>query len=124
MPTANKQPFDPAAFVAAATAAAKVKTYPVDLPGVGACWVRALTFGDEMASFGAREALAAQGVVMNRQNLAAMRLAQNLCGPEGEPIFDPGNAEHLKVLAALPLESIGEALMQAGQAEGRSGPKG
>lgn len=118
------QPFDREAFLAAAKAAAQPQLFGVTLPGIGDCWVRPLTFGDEMASHAAREALQAQGVTLDRPTLAALRLAQNLCGPSGEPVFDPANAEHLRILAALPVDVVADALVKAGQGGGTSGPKG
>jgi len=110
--------FDREAFRAAAAQAAAPQLVGVDMPGIGHCWVRARSFGDEMAAVAARDAIKASGVDLSRDLLAAVHLAQNLCGPQGEPIFDPCNLDDLKTLAALPLDAVGDALLKAGQVGG------
>jgi len=119
------QAFDKAAFRAKVAEAARsaAELIGVDLPGIGRCWVRGQTFGDEMEAAAARQHHEAAGVKLSASQHAAIRLAQNLCGPAGEPLFDIQNLEDLNLLAALPLEQVGAALSAAGEGASRA-PKG
>jgi hypothetical protein len=119
--------FDKAAFRAKAAEAAKAaaEVLPVTLPGIGACWVRPLTFGDEMEATAARQQHEAAGVTLSRALLSAMRLAQNLCDEAGAAIFDITSLEDLQILAALPTDQVADALIKAGEVDGgKRAPKG
>lgn len=109
------QPFDREAFLAAARAAAAPKLVGVTLAGVGACWVRPLTAGDWVNAQAAEAKLRADGVDVTPAMRMAIGLAQNLCGDQGQPIFEVNNLEHLQLLAGLPMEAVTEAMLKAGE---------
>ena len=118
--------WDREAFLAAVQAAAKPRIVGVTLAGVGACWVRPLTAGDWINAQAAQNALKGHGVEVTPALRMAIGLAQNLCGPEGEALFDLNNRDHLNTLAALPMDSVQAALIEAGRlrdaAAGDPGP--
>lgn len=104
------QNFDREAFLAAARAAAAPRLTGVTLPGIGACWVRPLTAGDWIDSHAATLKHEAAGVEITPRIRMAIGLAQNLCGPSGEALFDLTNLDDLTTLAALPVDAVSEAL--------------
>ena len=107
--------FDREAFLAAARAAAKPRLIGVTLPGIGSCWVRPLTAGDWIDSHAVTAKLQGDKVEITPRIRMAIGLAQNLCGPEGESLFDVGSLEDLKTLAALPMDAVTAALTSAGE---------
>lgn len=109
------QAFDREAFLAAFRAAAKPRLMTVELPGIGQCWVRPLTAGDWIDAHAATAKLEADGVEVTAAMRMAIGLAQNLCGPEGEALFDVYRIEDLRALASLPMESVSSALAKAGE---------
>lgn len=104
--------FDAAAFLAAVQAAGKPAPKPVTLPGLGACFRRQLTVADVDAASALREKLKASGKDINQGTNIAIGLAQVLCGPDGTPVFDVLNDEHLSLLAALPWSSVSAFMNQ------------
>ena len=109
------QPFDREAFIAAARAAATPKLVGVTLAGIGSCWVRPLTAGDWVNAQAMQVKLTGDGVEITPAMRMAIGLAQNLCGEEGQPIFDVNSLDHLKLLAGLPMEAVTEAMVKAGE---------
>lgn len=97
--------FDPAAILVAARAAATAKPVPVHLAGVGDVYKRKLTVADIEAAGDVRAKMQAAGKLDRQMNIA-IGLAQSICGPNGEQVFDVNNDDHLGVLAALPWESV------------------
>lgn len=116
MATQKATAFDPAAFLAAAKALAERPLTPVTMPGLPPCFKRTLTAGDVIDASGARERLQTAGLEPGRKVDIAIGLAQSLCGPGGEPIFDAGNREHIELLMSIPWYSIGSV------AAGDAGP--
>lgn len=98
--------FDPAAFLAAARVAARVEYKPVQIAGLPPCFRRELRAGDIFDAAAHREALKAAGMELDRKVDIAIGLAQTLCGPSGEPIFDPSSREHVQLLIDLPWDSV------------------
>jgi hypothetical protein len=98
--------FDPAAFLAALQSAAVVAPKPVTLPGVGACFKRALTTGDVLDAEDHRQALEAAGLKPDRKANMAIGLAQTLCGPTGQPVLNASDPAHIALLTALPWSVI------------------
>lgn len=96
------QAFDAAAFMAAMQAAAARPPRPVTLPGVGDAFKREITVADVEEAGEIRAAMSKDGQEVTRKMSIAIGLAQSLCGPDGVALFDPRNAEHLALLAALP----------------------
>jgi hypothetical protein len=105
-----EQPIDRAAFLAALQAAAQPVLVGVDLPGVGACFKRALTAGDVLDAEEAREALKAAGLTVGRKESMAIGLAQSLCDESGVLLLDPCNPAHIRLLVAAPWTSLRGAL--------------
>ena len=95
------QPIDRAAFLAALQAAAHPALTPTSLPGVGACFKRAVTAGDVLDADDAREALTAAGLTVDRKVNVAIGLAQTLCDEAGQPLLDPHNPDHIRLLIAV-----------------------
>jgi hypothetical protein len=98
--------FDPAAFIAAAQALASQPLKAVSLPGLPPCFKRVLTAGDVIDAAACRDKLVAAGLPVDAKVNVAIGLAQALCGPAGQPIFDAGNRAHIELLAALPWEAV------------------
>jgi hypothetical protein len=113
--------FDRAAFRAAVAVAAELRLVGVDMPGIGHCWVRRLTMGDWVTASAAVAKLQAQGVEVTPALRAAIGLAQNLCGPDGESLFEVDSLSDLKMLAALPSEQVAAALVKAGEVNAMPG---
>jgi hypothetical protein len=44
----------------------------------------------------------------------AVGLAQVICGPDGESVFDIHSEDHLKLLASLPWESVRSLMVEEG----------
>lgn len=107
--------FDRDAFISALRAAAQPRLVGVELPGIGRCWVRPLTAGDWMDSYTSISKHEAAGIEITPAIRMAVGLAQNLCGPEGEALFDVSSMDDLRVLAALPMDVVSAALAAAGQ---------
>lgn len=107
--------FDREAFLSAVRAAAQPRLIGVELPGIGHCWVRPLTAGDWVDSHAAISKHEAAGVEITPRIRMAVGLAQNLCGPEGESLFDVGSLDDLEALAGLPMDAVSIALAKAGQ---------
>jgi hypothetical protein len=107
--------FDREAFRAAARKAAEPSLVGVNLPGIGAAWVRPLSAGDWVDSHSVRASLEKRGVEFTPRLRMAVGLAQNLCGPDGAAIFDANSLEDLQTLAALPLDKVADALAKAGE---------
>lgn len=107
--------FDREAFLSAIRAAAQPRLIGVELPGIGSCWVRPLTAGDWVDSHVAISKHEAAGVEITPRIRMAVGLAQNLCGPAGEPLFDVGNLDDLQTLATLPMDVVSTALARAGE---------
>ena len=98
--------FDPAAFIAAAQALASQPLKAVNLPGLPPCFKRVLTAGDVIDAAAFRDKLAAAGLVLDAKVNVAIGLAQSLCSPTGQPIFDASNRAHVELIAALPWEAV------------------
>lgn len=98
--------FDPAAFVAAAQALAEKALKPVALPGLPPCFRRHLTAGDVLDAAEVRASLQSDGLEPSRAVDIAIGLAQSLCGPAGQRIFDARNRQHIEILKALPWEAV------------------
>lgn len=98
--------FDPAAFVAAAQALSEKSLKPVSLPGLPPCFRRHLTAGDVLDAADIRAGLKAEGLEPSRAVDIAIGLAQALCGPAGQPIFDARQRAHIEILKALPWEAV------------------
>lgn len=94
--------FDAAAFMAALQASATKPPRPVTLPGVGQAFKREITVEDVETAGEIRASMTKDGEEVSRKMSIAIGLAQTLCGPDGVPIFDPRNADHLATLASLP----------------------
>lgn len=112
--------FDAEAFVAAAQALAGQALKAVTLPGLPPCFYRQLTAGDVLDAADIRSDLTAGGVEISRRVNIAIGLAQQLCGPAGQPIFDPRNKAHLATLEGLPWSSVRTLL--SGSDGGDDGP--
>lgn len=104
------QPLDRAAFLAALQAAATPALKPAHLPGVGSCWQRPVTAGDVIDADDAREALKAAGLTITRKVNVAIGLAQALCDELGNPLLDPHNPDHIRLLIAQPWDVLKGAL--------------
>lgn len=104
------QPIDRAAFLAALQATAQVQLKGVTLPGVGACFKRQQTAGDVLDASEAIAALAAAGLPESSKVRAAVSLAQTLCDESGNPLLDPMNADHIRLLIAQPWDVLKGAL--------------
>lgn len=104
------QPLDRAAFLAALQAAATPALKPAQLPGVGSCWQRPVTAGDVIDADDAREALKAAGLTITRKVNVAIGLAQALCDESGNPLLDPHNPDHIRLLIAQPWDVLKGAL--------------
>lgn len=102
---------DPAAFMAALSAAARPSLQAVTLPGVGACYKRPVTVGDVLDAENAHAALVAAGITIDRKAGVAIGLAQTLCTESGQPLLDHGNPEHIRLLMSLPWEALRGVLM-------------
>jgi hypothetical protein len=113
--------FDREAFRAAVRAAAQPRLAGVTLPGIGHCFVRPLTAGDWVDSHSARARLEADGVPVTPRLRMAIGLAQNLCGPSGEALFDVMSLDDLQTLAALPADAVADALGKARELEDTPG---
>jgi len=109
------QPIDRTAFLAAMAAAAEPALQGVSLPGVGDCFRRPLTAGDVLDAQDAREALQAAGMAIDRKVNMAIGLAQTLCDESGNPLLDAQNADHVRMLAALPWATV-RGVLRADQA--------
>ena len=105
------QPIDHAAFLAALQAAAAPALQGVDLPGIGPCYKRPVTAGDVLDADEARDALKAQGLELDRKVNVAIGLAQTLCDESGCPLLDAKNADHIRLLVALPWGAVRGVLM-------------
>lgn len=117
------QVFDKEAFIAAVRAAAQPRMVGVTLPGIGSCWVRPLTAGDWIDAHAVAAKLQADKVEITSRIRMAIGLAQNLCGPDGEALFDVGSLADLKTLAALPMDAVAEAMGIAAElADRKAGP--
>lgn len=108
--------FDPAAFLVAARELAQPKLREVNIQGLPRCYRRELNAGDIIDAAQHRDTLKAAGLEPNRKVDIAIGLAQGLCGPQGEAIFDAGNREHIELLISLPWESVRSVI--AGDGEG------
>ncbi len=104
------QPIDHAAFLAALQATAQPALTPTTLPGVGACYKRAVTAGDVLDADDARDALKAAGLPEGRKVNVAIGLAQTLCDESGRPLLDPKNPDHIRLLIAQPWSVLRVAL--------------
>lgn len=100
------QAFDKEAFIAAAQALASQPLKAVSLPGLPPCFRRVLTAGDVIDAAACRDKLVEAGLPLDAKVNVAIGLAQALCDPAGQPIFDAGNRAHIEVLSALPWESV------------------
>lgn len=109
------QPFDREAFIAAAREASRPRLVGVTIQGVGSCWVRPLTAGDWVNAQAAEARHAQAGIEITPSMRMAIGLAQNLCGDQGQPIFDVNNLEHLTMLAGLSMDAVSEAMVKAGE---------
>lgn len=98
--------FDPAAFVAAAQALAQAPLRAVSLPGLPPCFKRPLTAGDVIEAATHREKLQAAGLEPSREVDIAIGMAQTLCGPQRQPIFDASNRQHIEALIGLPWDTV------------------
>ena len=116
------QPLDRAAFLAALQAAAQPVLQGVTLPGVGDCFKRQVTAGDVLDAEDARAALQAAGLTVDRKVNVAIGLAQCLCDEAGNPLLDPCNADHVRMLVALPWETLRGALGADKAATEAAGP--
>jgi hypothetical protein len=108
--------FDPAKLIAAAKAAAQAKPVPIKLAGIGDAFIRKMTIADlEAASDICDRVEKNSKLGRNTINIAAT-LCLRICGPEGEPVFDPANDEHILMLAnSVPIDSLGGAMGGAGK---------
>jgi hypothetical protein len=97
--------FDASKLIAAAQAASQAKPVPVTLPGIGDAFRRKLTVADIEQAGVIRGRLNDDGK-LDRSMSIAVGLAQAICGPDGVPVFDVQNDDHLAILAALPWESV------------------
>jgi hypothetical protein len=98
--------FDPDAFIAAAQALASQPLKAVNLPGLPPCFKRVLTAGDVIDAAACRDKLIAAGLQVDTKVNVAIGLAQSLCSPMGQPIFDAGNRTHIELLSALPWDAV------------------
>jgi hypothetical protein len=105
--------FDPAKLIAAAKAAAQAKPVPIKLAGIGDAFKRKLTVADIEAAGSVRERMEKAGKLNQQMNIA-IGLAQAICGPDGQPVFDIENDEHLTLLASLPFEAVRGAMGDEG----------
>jgi hypothetical protein len=96
------QPIDRSAFLAALQAAAQPALTGTTLPGVGACFKRAVTAGDVLDADDARDALKAAGLTIDRKVNVAIGLAQTLCDESGGHLLDPQSPDHIRLLIAQP----------------------
>jgi hypothetical protein len=110
------QPIDRAAFLAALQAAAQPDLQGVELPGIGACYKRRVTAGDVLDADDAREALKAAGLPLDRKTSVAIGLAQTLCDEAGRPLLDPKDPAHIRLLIALPWDTLRGVLMPGDEA--------
>jgi len=97
--------FDAAAIIKAAEALANEKPKPVNLPGIGALFKRRLNFGDIEAAEQIGEPYTVNGV-LDRKTRVAIGVAQMLCGPDGEPIFDASNKDHIGLIVKIPWDVL------------------
>lgn len=104
--TQKANDFDQAAFIAAAQALSAKPLKAVTLPGLPPCFKRVLTAGDVLDAAAVREQLKAGGMEVNSKVNVAIGLAQALCGPAGQPIFEASNRQHIELLISLPWESV------------------
>jgi hypothetical protein len=104
------QPMDRAAFLAALQSAAAPTLKPAHLPGVGDCWQRQVTAGDVIDAEEARESLTAAGLTITRKVNVAIGLAQAFCDESGNPLLDPHNPDHIRLLIAQPWDVLKGAL--------------
>lgn len=114
-------PFSAAAFMAAAAAAAQQKPKPVHLAGVGHCFQRDVTVADVEEAQAIRVEREKAGKQATKSLNMAIGLAQSLCGPDGTPIFDPRNEEHITLLGSLPwaaVRAMNDAQDASDEAEG------
>ena len=102
--------FDPKKLIEAAKAASQTKPVPVTIPGIGAAFKRKLTVADVEIAGSVRERLETSGK-FNRTMSMAVGLAQAICGPDGEAVFDVNNDDHLAILSAIPWESVRDVAM-------------
>lgn len=116
------QPLDRAAFLAALQATATPALKPAHLPGVGSCWQRQVTAGDVIDADEARESLTAAGLTITRKVNVAIGLAQALCDESGNPLLDPHNPDHIRLLISQPWDVLKGALVgdKPAKAEGAS----
>lgn len=103
------QAFDKAAIRAAMQAVAEqaAAVKPLTIPGVGRVFKRELLVADVEQAQSLRAKLAEKHPELGERGLGmAVGLAQTLCGPDGEPIFDPENVEDIKLLAGVPWATV------------------
>jgi hypothetical protein len=105
--------FDAAKLIEAARAASQAKPVPVTIPGIGKAFRRKLTVADIDEASVVREKLEEKGN-LNRNMSMAVGLAQVICGPDGESVFDIHSEDHLKLLASLPWESVRSLMVEEG----------
>ena len=94
---------DRAALLAAmaATSVVSVKPHPVDVPGWGTVYVRALSVEDFEAQVNEQLQPVPEGTAARRR-AAVRKVARSLCDAHGARIFDPDSETDLNELARQP----------------------
>lgn len=106
--------FDREAFRAAAKALVdSQRPLPVQIEGLGACWVKPLDAGDWVERQAAVRSFQDAGHTVSSRVVMGIGLAQNLCDEAGSPIFDPLNLDDVLLLSKLPVEVVQAALQKA-----------
>lgn len=99
------QVFDAAAIRAAMKLAAEQAKAlkPITIPQVGRMYKRDLLVADVEEAQSLRVKLAEKHPELSKRGLGmAVGLAQTLCGPDGECIFDAESIEDIQLLASVP----------------------
>lgn len=94
-------------LIAAMRAAAVIRPQPVDVPGLGLVYVRALTVAEV-------EEQAADVESQDKHRLAR-GAARLLCDEHGARLLDPSNPDDVALVAALPWDSLRLILPAANQ---------
>ncbi|WP_395007285.1 hypothetical protein [Undibacterium sp.] len=106
----TEQTFDRAAFIAAVKASSAPAPLRVEVEGLGACYIRAITAGQgsEIADY----------EPCDKKHTNARNAAIVLCDADGVLLFDPRSKDDLEQLSGLKAATINKILKAANEHNG------
>lgn len=102
----SKTPSMRDAIRAAAAALAATPPKPITLPGIGACFKRALYVTDVVEADEIRAKRKTDGLPVDHKTNVCIGLAQTICDDQGALIFDPADPQDLALLSSIPWSAV------------------